>query len=157
MTDQFQTHLAEVCSALNREGARYVLVGGAALQLWGTTRATRDIDILIEATVPNAERVLEALGQTGFGFAKEFLAEEVAKKHVTIIGDFPCVDIFTVAWSVHYPQAITDAVWFDLEGVSVPTASIEHLIASKRTNRLQDAADIEVLEEIRRLRREADG
>jgi hypothetical protein len=32
------------------------------------------------------------------------------------------------------------------------STSIEHLIASKRTGRLQDAADIEVLEEIRRLR-----
>lgn len=46
------------------------------------------------------------------------------------------------------------AVAFELEGVKIPTASIEHLIESKRTGRLQDAADIEVLEEIRRLRSE---
>jgi hypothetical protein len=49
-------------------------------------------------------------------------------------------------------EAAADAVTFELEGVPIPTASIEHLIASKRTGRLQDAADIEVLEEIRRLR-----
>ncbi|MBI2074040.1 MAG: hypothetical protein HYW06_11480 [Gemmatimonadetes bacterium] len=47
----YQTHLAEVCSRLNRHRARYVLVGAQAMQLWGTTRATRDIDILIEKTV----------------------------------------------------------------------------------------------------------
>jgi hypothetical protein len=41
---------------------------------------------------------------------------------------------------------------FTVEGVKLAAASIEHLIASKRTGRLQDAADIEVLEEIRRLR-----
>jgi hypothetical protein len=44
------------------------------------------------------------------------------------------------------------ATVFDVEGVPVPTASIADLIESKRTGRLQDAADIEVLEEIQRLR-----
>jgi hypothetical protein len=44
------------------------------------------------------------------------------------------------------------ATTFDVEGVAIPTASIDDLIASKRTGRLQDAVDTEVLEEIRRLR-----
>ena len=122
------------------------------MQLWGTTRATRDIDVLIEATVPNARRVLAALGEVGFGFAKEWLAEEIVAKPVTIIGESPRVDILTVAWSVGYPEAAQAATVFAVEGVKVPAASIEHLIASKRTGRLQDAADIEVLEEIKRLR-----
>lgn len=148
----YKTHLAEVCARLNRHRAHYVLVGAQAMQLWGTTRATRDIDILIEKTVPNAQRVLAALSEVGLGMAKEWLAEEVAKKHVTIIGDIPNVDILTVAWSVHYPEAKQDATVFEVEGVKIPTASIDHLIASKRTGRMQDAADIEVLEEIKRLR-----
>ncbi|HEX9563637.1 MAG TPA: hypothetical protein VF981_06690 [Gemmatimonadaceae bacterium] len=40
---------------------------------------------------------------------------------------------------------------FEVEGVKVPTASIEDLIESKRTGRLQDAADIDVLEAMRQL------
>lgn len=148
----YETQLAEVCAQLNARSAKYVVVGAKAMQLWGTTRATRDIDVLIEASVPNARRVLAALGEVGFGFAKEWLAEEVAAKPVTIIGDSPRVDVLTVAWSVHYAEAARDATVFEVEGVKVPAASIEHLIASKRTGRLQDAADIEVLEEIRRLR-----
>jgi hypothetical protein len=146
------THLADVCSRLNRHGGKYVLVGAAALQLWGTTRATKDIDILIERSVENARRVLAALSEVGFGLAREWLAEEIVAKPVTIIGDSPRVDLLTVAWSVHYPEAARDATVFTVEGVNIPTASIDHLIASKRTGRLQDAADIEVLEEIRRLR-----
>jgi predicted nucleotidyltransferase len=156
VTDRtFETTLAEVCSALNEQGAAYVLVGAMAVQLWGSTRATRDVDILIEATVPNAERVLRALGRVGFGLAREWLAEEVARKPVTVLGDIPRVDVLTVAWSVQYPEAARDATIFEVESVKIPAASIEHLIASKRTGRLQDAADIEVLEEIRRLRGEA--
>jgi hypothetical protein len=144
--------LADACGRLNDHGAHYVLVGGFALQLWGAARVTKDIDILIEPTTENAERVLGALFEGGDWLAHDLLAEEVARKPVTVVGDLPRVDIMTVAWQVRYAEAIGAAQVFEVEGVSIPTASIEHLIRSKRTGRLQDAADIEVLEEIRRLR-----
>ena len=122
------------------------------MQLWGTTRATRDIDILIEPTVANGRRVLKALAATGMTLADQLSPEDLVRRPVTVIGDIPNVDVLTRAWNVTFNDARHTAVLFDLEGVSIPTASIEHLIESKRTGRLQDAADIEVLEEIRRLR-----
>jgi hypothetical protein len=149
---QYETRLARVCSKLNAERARYLVVGATAMQLWGTTRATRDVDILIEPTVKNARCVLRALTALGFGFAGEHLAEDVATRPVTMIGDNPNVDILTRAWNVTWKDAAPRATTFDVEGVSIPAASIEDLIESKRTGRLQDAADIEVLEAIRRLR-----
>lgn len=151
MTD-YNTRVARVCSRLNAEQARYVLVGATAMQLWGTTRATRDIDILIEPTVENARRVLRALATLGFGLAREHLAEDLVSRAVTMIGDSPNVDILTRAWNVTWDAARLRATSFDVEGVTVPTAAIEDLIESKRTGRLQDAADIEVLEEIQRRR-----
>lgn len=150
---EYDTAVAQVCSRLNREAARYLLVGATAMQLWGTSRATRDIDILIEPTAENAARVLHALSTVGFGFAGEFLPEEIAARTVTIIGNSPRVDVLTRAWNLRWSDAAPRATTFEVEGVPIPTASIEDLIASKRTDRLQDAADIEVLEEIRRLRR----
>jgi len=150
---ELQTRLARVCAALNRHGAAYVVFGASALQLWGSTRATRDIDILIQPTVENARCVLAALAEIGLGLADEWLAEEVASKPVTVLGDMPRVDILTVAWSVRYDEAAPAAVHFQIEGVDIPAASIDDLIASKRTGRLQDAADIEILHEIQRLRR----
>lgn len=148
-----ETDIAQVCGRLNALEAKYLVVGATALQLWGTSRATQDIDILIEPTVENAARVLEALGTIGFGLAREHLPEEIAAKPVTVIGDSPRVDILTRAWNLRWSDAAPRATTFEVEGVSIPTASIEDLIASKRTGRLQDAADIEVLEEIRRLRK----
>lgn len=148
----YETDIAQICSLLNAREARYVVVGATAMQLWGTSRATEDIDILIEPTVENADRVLEALSGVGFGFATEYLPEEIAARTVTIIGDSPRVDVLTRAWNLRWSDAAPRAAIFEIEGVPVPTASIEDLIASKRTDRLQDAADIEVLEEIRRLR-----
>ena len=63
----YDTRVAEVCARLNQHRAKYVIVGATAMQLWGTTRATRDIDVLIEATVPNARRVLAALREVALG------------------------------------------------------------------------------------------
>jgi hypothetical protein len=149
----FDTVLARVCDRLNAHGAAYVLFGARALQLWGSARATRDVDILIPKDVENARRVLAALSELGAGLAREWLADEIVAKPITIIGNDPRVDLMTVAWSVPYVEAAQAAVAFEIEGVKIPVASIDHLIASKRTGRLQDAADIEVLREIKRLRR----
>lgn len=149
------TRLARVCDALNRARAKYVVVGAAALQLWGTTRATRDIDILIEPSVANARRVLRAMAELGLVLADTLAAEELARRPVTVVGDLINIDVLTIAWSVRYDTAAPMAEVFEVEGVRIPTASIEHLIESKRTGRMQDAADIEVLEEIRRLRKGA--
>jgi hypothetical protein len=63
------------------------------------------------------------------------------------------VDILTRAWNLIWERASKSATIFDIEGVPVPAASIEHLIESKQKGRLQDAADIEVLREIQRLKR----
>ena len=148
----FRTELADVCNRLNGAGARYLVAGARALQLWGSSRATRDIDILIDPTEENAQKVLDALRDIGFGISREFSARELVSKLVTIIGDSPRIDILTLAWSVRYRDAQRDAMHFTLEGVDIPALSLQHLIASKQTGRPQDDADILVLEEIRRSR-----
>ncbi len=143
---------AQVCEALNRSGANYLVIGGVACILHGYVRATTDVDILIEPTLDNARRVLEGLSRVGYGFAQEWAPEEILARPITIIGDDPAVDIFTVAWSVKYDQAIPRASAVEVDGVRIPLIGIDDLIATKRTGRPLDAADIEALEEIKRLR-----
>jgi len=145
---------AQVCAALNGAGARYLVIGGVACILHGHVRATKDVDILIEQTLENAERVLQGLEGVGYGFAREWLAEEVVRKPITIIGDDPRVDLFTVAWSVKYDDAIVRSTTVEAEGVTIPLIGLEDLIATKRTGRPQDNIDLEVLEEIQRVRGE---
>lgn len=141
---------AQICAALNDAHARYLVIGGVACILHGHVRATTDLDILIERTRENAERVLRALASVGYGFASEWAAEEILARPITVIGDDPAVDVFTQAWSVKYESALGRSTAVDVDGVSIPLVGLDDLIASKRTGRLQDAADIEVLEEIRR-------
>jgi predicted nucleotidyltransferase len=151
-----QTTLAtRVCATLNRHEVKYLVIGGIACVLHGYVRATSDIDILIERTADNARRLLDALAEIGWGLASEWRPEEVLARPITVIGDMPQVDIFTVAWSVKYEGAIANASTITVEGVDIPLIGIDDLIATKRTGRPLDAADIEALEEIQRLRGKA--
>jgi len=146
--------LATLCAALNAAEARYLVVGAQAFILWARPRATRDFDFLIEPSVDNGRRVLEALTGLGFWIGRDYAPEDLVARPVTILSDpFYRVDLLTVAWSVHYSDAVQRATTFEVAGVSVPTVSLDDLIASKRTGRLQDAADIEVLEKVRRRAR----
>ncbi len=143
---------ARVCAELNRSGAKYVVIGGFACALHGYVRATTDVDILIERTLPNARRVLDAVSRLCFGFANEWLPKEILARPVTVIGDDPQIDIFTVAWSMKYEQAVKRSSVVEVEGVPIPLIGIDDLIETKRTGRPLDAADLEALEEIKRLR-----
>lgn len=148
--EKAQSRITTVCAALNRGNAKYLVIGGVACILHGYARATDDIDILIERTESNAAQVLKALSRVGYGFAREWNPAEVLKRQITIIGHDPRVDIFTVAWKVKYEQAAPRATTVDVRRVRIPLISLDDLIETKRTGRLQDAADIEVLEEIRK-------
>ncbi len=143
---------AQVCAALNATGSKYLVIGGIACVLHGYIRATTDVDILIERTAANAERVLAALSTVGYGFAREWGAEEILRRPITVIGDDPAVDVFTVAWSVKYEGAIAGSSVVDVDGVPIPLIGIDDLIATKQTGRPLDIADVEALEEIKRLR-----
>jgi hypothetical protein len=149
-----RSRVADVCDLLNAEDARYVVVGAMAMQLWGTSRATRDIDILIDPTLENAERVLRALSRLPFGVAADIDARDLLRRAVTMIGDTPNVDVLTRAWNLRWSEAETSLTVFTVDGVPVPTVSLAHLIESKQTGRTQDLADIEVIEALRRLRGE---
>jgi predicted nucleotidyltransferase len=146
------TLATRVCARLNKFGVKYLVIGGIACVLHGYVRATTDVDILIERSTENAERLLEALSGLGWGFAREWRAEEILARPITVIGDDPQVDIFTVAWSVKYDQAISRSSIVNVEGVDIPLIGIDDLIATKQTARPLDAADVEALETIRRFR-----
>jgi hypothetical protein len=140
-----------VCRLLNAAGAKYVVVGAFALALHGVVRATKDIDILIEPTLDNARRTLKALEGLTWGVARELDPADVVNKPITIVGDEPRVDLLTLAWSVRYADAAPKAQKAKIDGVEIPFADLDTLIRTKQTDRFQDKADVESLEQLKRL------
>lgn len=53
--------LLELCKALNAEGVKYVLIGGFAVILQGFVRATKAIDLLVDAAAENIQRLKRAI------------------------------------------------------------------------------------------------
>src|SRR2546426_3299442 len=146
------SRLATVCSLLNAAGVKYVVVGAFAAALHGVVRATKDIDVLIEPTLENARRALKALESLSWGVSRELDPADVVAKPITVIGDDPRVDLLTLAWSVRYADAAPKALTVEIDGVEIPFADLDTLIRTKQTDRFQDKADIESLEQVKRLK-----
>ncbi len=53
--------LLNLCAALHREEVRYVLIGGFAVILHGWVRATKDVDLLVDVSVPNIQALKRAM------------------------------------------------------------------------------------------------
>jgi len=61
--------LERVFSSFQNHEVRHVVIGGIASILYGVPRATFDLDILIEASQENVQRLLNALSEAGLGTA----------------------------------------------------------------------------------------
>lgn len=55
----------DILVELHRAGARFVVLGGHAVAFHGHPRATKDLDVLVEADPSNAKRVYAALAAFG--------------------------------------------------------------------------------------------
>ena len=53
--------LWQVCSLLQKHKVKYVLVGARACAFHGLVRSTQDVDLLIEPSPENMQRVIDAL------------------------------------------------------------------------------------------------
>jgi len=73
MLDQLQI----VFASFQRNDVKYVVIGGIAAVLYGVPRATFDLDILIEASEENAQKLLDSLVEIGFGTAQMTSAREI--------------------------------------------------------------------------------
>ena len=143
-----ENRLLTVCKLLNKQRAKYLVVGGLACNLHGLIRATKDIDVLIPKDEKNTEKILAALGELPFGVAKELDIKEVSEKPMTIVGDIPRVDLLTVANTVKYEQAEKTALQARISHVLIPYVDYPTLVKTKQTDRLQDKADLEQLEKL---------
>lgn len=145
--------LLALCQALNAAGARYVLIGGFAVILQGFVRATKDIDLLVDASAENVRRIKEAMSILPDNAIAQISDDEVETYRVVRIADEIVVDLLKEACGVDYARASRDGIEIKtIEGVPIPVARKELLIETKQTVRPSDAADVQFL----RLRIAAD-
>lgn len=141
--------LLRVCGLLNAAGAKYLVAGAYAMIFHGVIRATEDVDILIEDSRENFQRVIEGLSNLADGAARELTPEDFVENVIVKIADEVEVDVSRSAWTVTYAEAVQNAQAVVIDNVRIPYLSREDLIRSKMTHRDQDRVDVERLGRLR--------
>lgn len=147
---------------LERNGVRYVLIGGLAAILHGSPQATFDADICPARDTENLEKLAAALREmnarvrtqdvpSGIAFTCDaaFLRGVDVLNLVTEFGDLDLA--FVPAGTDGYDDLVKGARPVIVKGHSVPVASLEDIIRSKEAaNRPRDLAALPILRQLLR-------
>lgn len=142
----------EFLGLLNAHGVRYLVVGAHAVAFHGHPRATKDLDVFVEPTDENAERILEVIreffGGHDMGLTVGDLVDPdkiiqlgIAPSRVDLMKALSSALPFESAWAGRAPGSFSH----------VPTQylSLEDLIREKENaDRDQDRADAAKLRRI---------
>ena len=146
----FDTLFLEFIEALNKNEARYVLIGGYAAIIHGVNRVTGDLDIFIERSRENAIKILKAIDDFGLGsigFKEEDLVNE---DFVVQMGRPPYrIDILNSIPGVTFEEAYNAAVLYEEDDIKIKCIHINHLLNNKKAvGRNKDLMDVKALEKI---------
>ena len=140
----------DILAALVAQNARFLIVGAHALAAHGYPRSTVDIDIWIDATDDNADRVWKALAEFGAPLADLSVErQDLTRPDVVIQFGLPPnrIDVLTGLSGLSFDAAWMNRIEEVLEGVTVPVLGLADLIANKRaTGRDKDRADLKGVE-----------
>src|SRR5215208_1996405 len=145
----------EFVASLNESGARYLIVGAHAVALHARPRATKDLDLFIEPTSANAERILIAIRNflgSDLGLTTEDLT---TPGRIVQLGVAPArIDLFSrLAGPRDFDSVWESRVDAKFGEVDAHFLSLDDLIQEKESaGRDQDRADLRALRRARRLR-----
>ncbi len=142
-----QKDLREFIELLIALDVRFVIVGAFAVAYHGYFRYTSDIDLFIDRSDENAERIQRAVEQFGFGDLSLTSQDFSQEDRVIQLGVEPNrLDLMTFLSGVTFDEVWGSRVYGNLDGLNVPFISKEMLKRNKiACGRLQDLADAEYL------------
>jgi hypothetical protein len=148
MTARWSPDFLDLLTALNVADAKYMLVGGHAVGIFGRPRATKDFDLWVEASPDNAARVMQALGEFGAPLGDLTEADFAVGGNGFRMGAPPFrIELLTEISGVSFADAWPRKESHDLGGTRCHVISLDDLLANKRAaGRPQDLADVDVLE-----------
>jgi predicted nucleotidyltransferase len=139
--------LKGVFKSFQQHNVKYVVIGGIAAVLYGVPRATFDLDILIEATSKNVQRLIAALIDAGMGTATLTSVEEILANEITIFKDRVRIDVQISTPGLEFEAAWEKKQSMEYQGQTFYVVSLDDLIKSKRAaGRDVDLEDVRLLE-----------
>lgn len=144
----FGKDVRDLIALLETHGVRYLIVGGFAVAVHGTPRYTKDLDIWVECSLENADRLARVLEDFGFASLGVTAADFATPDLVIQLGYEPNrIDILTGLTGVRFEDAYPLRVATTVGGLEIQIIDRSSLIANKRAlGRPQDLVDAEDLE-----------
>lgn len=143
----FSQDFREFVELLIKHKSEYLIVGGYAVGIHGHPRFTGDLDIWLNPSSENAQRIIECVNEFGFssfGLRKEdFLNPE----NVIQLGYPPLrIDLMTHIDGVSFLECFQNRKEVEIDGLIVNFIGYQDLIRNKKeTGRLRDLDDIDHL------------
>ncbi|MEO5588634.1 MAG: hypothetical protein ABIS03_03530 [Gemmatimonadaceae bacterium] len=155
------TDFARLLSALHRPGVEYIIIGGVAATVHGSSRLTQDVDICYERTDANLDRLVRALRPlkpylrgAPRGLPFEWSAATLrAGLNFTLTTTSGDIDLLgEVTGGGPYSRLIDHTIGVMLFGHKTRVLNLEWLIATKRA--AGRPRDLEAIAELEALREE---
>ena len=150
--DSQEKLLLRLLRRFQEEEVQYVLVGGQAVRINGFLRATEDVDLLLEPTKANGEKVIRALNFLASSVELDsawFAPHPDGEVENIRIADELIVDLLFAANGQSLKDLEPYIVHFDLHGIVVKVLNIDGLLRSKTDYREKDILDKAVLRRLR--------
>jgi len=140
--------LVALCDNLNRHEVRYVIIGGFAVIHFGYIRATGDIDLLVDNSPDNMDRIRKALSYLPDGQVQDITDDDLVQYSVVRVCGEITVDLLGRACDVTYNHAKGHISIDIINGVRIPYLKPELLIETKLGIRPKDIQDRNFLQQL---------
>jgi hypothetical protein len=140
---------SEFISLLFAHRVRFLIVGAHALAANGRPRATQDLDVWVEPTSENAQRIGAALVAFGFPALGSAISEFAQPNRMATLGRPPLrIDVMTSIDGVAFDDAWAERLEAPFGEQTVAFLGRRLLIENKlATGRTKDRLDVELLRE----------
>jgi len=146
---EVQPDFEDLFKLFNAHEIEYLIVGAYALAFHGAPRFTGDIDVYVNPTAQNADRVVEALADFGFKLPELGTEDFRTPEKVVQLGVPPVrIDLLTSISGVSWEEAWSHAASGAFGDAEVHYLGRDQFITNKRASgRKKDLADVEALGE----------
>jgi hypothetical protein len=128
-------------------------MGGHAVVFYGVRRTTSDIDILVQPTIANGERILKAFKSLKLDIT-EISAEDFATQNVFTFGMEPdAVDILTYTLGVDMVTVFKNSNYHKIDDMSLRVVDLRDLLKNKESLNRKDEKGLVDQQDILALRR----
>ncbi len=144
---EIQQDFKELLELFNRYRVDYIIVGSYALAYHGAPRYTGDMDIFVRPDRINAEKILKALADFGFGSLNISADDFSIPGKVVQLGNPPVrIDILTSLTGVDWEESYKGWVEGEYGDIKVHYIGRAQFIKNKKSiGRKKDLADLEAI------------